>query len=186
MTIRPWLLLPVEVKVREFHAKVLQAAVAAERGFDVVLGEQNALQRGLPHLPRGLAVDKSVDRSKVPIFRRARALGDRVAAWCEEGLVYRDRDTYLHERVHRESLEQVDRFFAWGDVQQADILRKVPGAAAKIRVTGHPRFDLLRRDLRAVWDGEVADIRRRYGKYILVATNFSRFNCSASASPGSR
>ena len=149
---RPWLLLPVEVKVREFHAKVLQAAVAAEHGFDVVLGEQNALQRGLPHLPRGIAVDKSVDRSKVPIFRRARGLGDRLASWCEEGLVYRDRDTYLHERVQPEALAQVDRFFAWGDVQQADILRKAPDAAAKIRVTGHPRFDLLRPDLRAVYE----------------------------------
>ncbi len=176
MTARPWLLLPVEVKVREFHAKVLQAAVAAERGFDVVLGEQNALQRGLPHLPRGIILDKSVDRSKVPIFRRARGIGDRLASWCEEGLVYRDRDTYLHERVHTESIAQVDRFFAWGDVQQADILRKAPEAASKIRVTGHPRFDLLRPDLRSVYDGEVADIRRRFGKYILVATNFSRFN----------
>ena len=33
---RPWLLLPIETKAREFHAKVLQAAVMAERGFDVV------------------------------------------------------------------------------------------------------------------------------------------------------
>ena len=176
MQARPWLLLPVEIKAREFHAKVLQAAVAAERGFDVVLGEQNALQRGLAHLPRGLIIDKSVVRTKVPIFRRAATLGNRLVAWCEEGLVYRDRDTYLEQRVHRESLEQVDRFFAWGDVQRDDILRKAPEAAAKIRVTGHPRFDLLRPDLRAVYDREVDEIRRRFGRYILVATNFSRYN----------
>ncbi len=176
MPARPWLLLPVEVKVREFHAKVLQAVVAAEHGFDVVLGEQNALQRGLDLLPRGIVIDKSVDRSKAPIFRRAVSFGDRLASWCEEGLVYRDRDTYLHERVHLESLAQVDRFFAWGDVQQADILRKAPDAASKILVTGHPRFDLLRPDVRAVHDPDVADLRRRFGRYILVATNFSRFN----------
>jgi surface carbohydrate biosynthesis protein len=173
---RPWLLLPVEVKVREFHAKVLQAAVAAERGFDVVLGEQNALQRGLGELPRGIVVDKSVDRAKVPIFRRAGGFGNRLASWCEEGLVYRDRDTYLHERVQPQSLAQVDRFFAWGDVQRGDILRKAPDAASKVLVTGHPRFDLLRPDLRAVHDADVADIRRRFGRYLLVATNFSRFN----------
>lgn len=90
--------------------------------------------------------------------------------------MYRDRDTYLHERVHLESLAQADRFFAWGDVQQADILRKAPGTAAKILVTSHPRFDLLRPDLRAVHDADVADLRPRFGRYLLVATNFSRFN----------
>lgn len=176
MTARPWILLPVEIKAREFHAKVLQAAVAAERGFDVVIGEQNALQRALVQLPRGVIIDKSVDRSKAAIFRRAQGLGFRVASWCEEGLVYRDRDTYLHERVYNESLAPVERFFAWGEVQRGDMMLKAPEAAAKIRVTGHPRFDLLRPDLRAVYDAEVADIRRRYGRYILVATNFSRFN----------
>ena len=73
---RPWLLLPIEIKAREFHAKVLQAAVAAERGFDVVLGEQNAMVRQLPWLPHGLYVDKSVSRTKIKPFTRARSLGN--------------------------------------------------------------------------------------------------------------
>ena len=173
---KPWILLPVEIKAREFHAKILQAAVAAERGFDVIIGEQNSLQRGLPYLPRGIIVDKSVDSTKVPIFRRAVGLGNRIAAWCEEGLVYRDRDNYLHERIALDSLAQADRFLAWGGVQRQDVLRKAPDADAKIVATGHPRFDLLRPELRGVYDDEVRTLRERYGDYILIATNFSRYN----------
>ena len=95
---RPWLLLPIETKVREFHAKLLLAAVAAEQGFQVLLGEQNAMLAQRRHLPRGIYLDKSVARTKTANFRRLKAAGNRVAAWCEEGLVYRDRDTYL--RIH--------------------------------------------------------------------------------------
>ena len=36
MTDRPWVLLPIETKVREFHAKILQSAVLAERGLALV------------------------------------------------------------------------------------------------------------------------------------------------------
>ncbi len=173
---RPWLLLPIEIKAREFHAKVLQAAVAAERGFDVVLGEQNAMVRQLPWLPHGLYVDKSVSRTKIKPFTRARSLGNRVAAWCEEGLVYRDRDAYLHERVANESIALVERFFAWGDVQARDVSSKAPEAAAKVAVTGNPRFDVLRPELRAIFDGDVEAIRKAHGRFILLATNFSRYN----------
>lgn len=176
MTLRRWVLIPVEIKAREFHGKILQAAVAAERGFDAVIGEQNALQRGLPYLPRGIIIDKSIDSTKTPIFRRARGLGNRVAAWCEEGLVYRDRDNYLHERIAVSSLEQVDRFLAWGDVHRTDILRKAPQFIDRVRAVGHPRFDLLRPELRGVHAHEVAALRQRFGDYILIATNFSRYN----------
>ena len=54
MTDRSWMLLPIEIKAREFDAKILQSAVAAERGFDVVLGEQNAMIRQMRSLPRGV------------------------------------------------------------------------------------------------------------------------------------
>lgn len=176
MNDRPWVLLPIETKVREFHAKILQSAVAAVRGFDVVLGEQNAMIRQMPWLPRGVYIDKSVARTKTQPFRRLAAAGNKIAAWCEEGLVYRDRDTYLHERVSSDSLNQADVFFAWGQVQADDVAGHVPAAKDKIHVTGNPRFDVLRPELRGLFDGDRNALRQQYGRYILVATNFSRYN----------
>ncbi len=173
---RPWLLLPIETKVREFHGKLLLAAVAAEQGFQVLLGEQNAILAQRRHLPRGVYIDKSVGRTKTGSFRRLKAAGSHVAAWCEEGLVYRDRDTYLHERVSNESLAEASLFFAWGEVQAADVRRKAPEAAAKIRVSGNPRFDLLRPEWRELFAPEAEAIGRRYGPYLLLNSNFSRFN----------
>ena len=176
MTDRPWVLLPIETKVREFHAKILQSAVLAERGFDVVLGEQNAMIRQMPWLPRGVYIDKSVARTKTKPFRRLAEFGNKIAAWCEEGLVYRDRKTYLHERVSPDSLALADIFFAWGPMQADDVGGHVPAAKNKIRVSGNPRFDVLRPELRGLFDADAQALRQKYGRYILVATNFSRYN----------
>ena len=176
MTDRPWVLLPIETKVREFHAKILQSAVLAERGFDVVLGEQNAMIRQMPWLPRGVYIDKSVARTKTKPFRRLAHAGNKIAAWCEEGLVYRDRDTYLHERVSTDSLGLADLFFAWGPMQADDVGGHVPAAKGKIKISGNPRFDVLRPELRGLFDSDAQALQKKYGPYILVATNFSRYN----------
>ncbi|MBT3535242.1 MAG: hypothetical protein HN478_15275 [Rhodospirillaceae bacterium] len=173
---KPWLLLPVETKSREFHAKLLLGAMAAERGYSVVLGEQNAMVRQIDHLPRGLYVDKSVAATKTAHFRRLRQRGNKVAAWCEEGLVYRDRDAYLQQRVSLDSLAEVERFFCWGDVQRSDIAGKVSTGADKLVPTGNPRFDLLRPAYRDLFAAQTQALRERHGDFILINSNFARYN----------
>ncbi|MFP6747785.1 MAG: surface carbohydrate biosynthesis protein, partial [Alphaproteobacteria bacterium] len=177
---KQWILLPIETKARELHAKLLLAAMAVERGYGVVLGEQNAMVRQLAHLPRGLYVDKSIASSKTRHFKRLRRLGYRVAAWCEEGLVYRDRETYLHQRISMPSLAEVERFFCWGEVQQADLLEKAAASSAKelakLVATGNPRFDLLRPGYRDLFAEEAQELRERHGDFILINTNFARYN----------
>ena len=176
MTERPWLIIPIETKVRELDAKTYLACVAAEAGFRVLLGDQNALLRQLASLPRGFYLDKSVARLKVKSFRRLEDLGFNILAWCEEGLVYRDRDAYLHERVAPAAFKRVDAFFAWGRVQRDDMRLAVKDGAEKIWETGNPRFDLLRPELRGLYRTQADALKAQHGDFILINTNFGRFN----------
>ena len=171
-----YLLIPIETKVREYHAKILLSCIAVECGFEVILGEQNNLVWQLKYLPRGIYIDKSVASTKKTKFRRARALGNQVVAWCEEGLVYRNRDAYLQERISLESFEQVALFFAWGDVQNEAVSSKVGNKKDKLVVCGNPRFDILRPEFRGIFENDVKRISSQYGSFILINTNFSRFN----------
>lgn len=171
-----WLLLPVEVKVRELQGKLLLAAFAAEAGFSTVLGDQNVLLHHLKRLPRGIYLDKSIARTKTRHFERLKQAGHHIAAWCEEGLVYLDRETYLSERVSLDSLGLADRFFAWGERQRSDIASHANGQADKVLATGNPRMDVLRPELRALYAAEVEAIRDTHAPYILVNTNFGRYN----------
>jgi surface carbohydrate biosynthesis protein len=173
---RPWLIIPVETKVRELDAKTYFACAAAERGFQVILGEQNSLLRRLATLPRGIYLDKSTDRMRPAMFDRLERLGYVIAAWCEEGLVYRNTDAYLDERIASAAFEKAAMFFAWGKVHAADIAKKMPHMSARVFATGNPRFDLLRRELRDYYRPEADQYRRAHGRYILVNTNFARFN----------
>lgn len=170
------LIVPIETKARELYGKALLAMCAAEAGMDVVLGDQRVITQSLHRLPVGIYLDKSISRTKTAHFARLKNLGFKLAAWCEEGLVYRDKGVYQHERVSAQALEQVDAFFAWGDVQREDILEIVPQARDKIHVFGNPRFDLLRPALRNVFKHDAQELRARFGRYILINTNFSRFN----------
>lgn len=172
----PFLILPIETKVREFHAKLLLSCFAADEGFRVVLGDQNEIHQHLKYLPRGIYIDKSIARTKTKSFQKTKDLGNRVVAWCEEGLTFRDRDTYLKERISIDSYNLVDIFFSWGEVQAKTIKMKVDNRHDKIICTGNPRFDLLRRPYRSIFSSEAEMIRRRHGRFILINSNFSRYN----------
>jgi len=176
VTERGWLLLPIETKARELDAKTFIACAAAEAGFSVLLGDQNNFLRRLSRLPRGFYLDKSIAPLKERSFRRLQKLGFRILAWCEEGLVYRNRDAYLHERVSASAFAMTEACFAWGEVQTADVKSVVNNTPARIFETGNPRFDLLREDLRELYRAEADALRGRFGAFILINTNFARYN----------
>ncbi|HET7681144.1 MAG TPA: surface carbohydrate biosynthesis protein [Xanthobacteraceae bacterium] len=176
MSERPWLILPIETKARELDAKTYLACAAAEAGFRVLLGEQNALLRRLSRLPRGFYLDKSIAPLKIPSFERLKKLGFRIGAWCEEGLVYRNRDAYLHERVAPQAFDEIEAFFAWGGVHAADVRDVVHNVPERIFETGNPRLDLLRPGLREFYRPDAEALRARFGDFILINTNFGRYN----------
>jgi surface carbohydrate biosynthesis protein len=172
----PYLLIPVETKVREFHAKLLLSCVAVEAGFSVVLGWAGHIKKYTKYLPRGIVVERSAAVFKLKDFLRFKRLGNRIVAWCEEGLVTFDGDTYVRYRIAEEALGATDRFFAWGPHQAHMITTCMPDSAGKMAVTGNVRFDLLREPYRSLFDDNVRELKERYGSFILINTNFGFYN----------
>lgn len=174
---RPWIIVPVETKARELDGKLLLSCVAAEAGFGVVLGSKTHIEQNIRFLPKGLVIGNNIVASKVPLFTKYQRWGQRVAAWCEEGVAYRNRETYRHERVSADAIGLCDAFFAWGPRHAEDVLAAIrPEDRAKIHPTGSPRFDMLREPFRAFYAAEAARLREKYGPMFLVNTNFHRFN----------
>src|SRR5262245_46368798 len=171
-----FLVLPIEIKARELPGKALLAAVAASAGFEVLLGDQRSITRSIHHLPKGIFLDKSISRTKIRRNRRLKELGYLIAAWCEEGLVYRDKKAYQFERLSPVSMSMVDAFFAWGEVHRADVIEVIPEASDKVYAFGNPRFDLLRPPYSDILDGEARRLSAEHGEFILIVTTFSRFN----------
>jgi surface carbohydrate biosynthesis protein len=171
-----WLFIPVEVKVRELQAKILLACMAAERGFNVVLGEAHAIRDALHLLPAGVLLEKGVAPSPEDSFKRFRNLGNVVVSWCEEGLVFFDDDDYVRRKISGDELAQVERFFAWGQYHADVISSNFPSMKNRIVCSGNARLDLLRPEFREVFSAETQKLQEELSPYILVNTNFSHCN----------
>lgn len=170
------LTIPVETVNRELDAKLLLACFAAERGFSVVLGLKREIHDRLATLPRSVYLGMNVTAKYGDIYRRLRELGYVPTATDEEGLVYFSTEHYYKLKVGPETLPMPEALFAWGE-ENARTWREHPAyRGAPIHATGNPRIDLLRPELRDYWSDQVRTLRERYGRFVLVNTNFGQLN----------
>jgi surface carbohydrate biosynthesis protein len=177
MSPKPQLIIPVENQVRELDPKLLLATVAANRGFTAVIGFRRELHFHIARFQGGIYLSKSMTDASDSMFTIMRKLGCQVAAWDEEALVHLPPDIYYSRRLSPVAVKMVSHFFAWGQ-DSADLWRHYPHfpSTTPIHVTGNPRCDLLRPDLRSYYDEEVRTLRDRYGDFLLVNTNFNHVN----------
>jgi surface carbohydrate biosynthesis protein len=165
-----WLLLPCLNKVREFDGKLLLAATAAERGWGVIVG-----YKGFVNLveTRGAVIEMSFKSGNLE--RHAR-IGRKICAWDEEGLVFPSAEDYCQRRLLESSIRRLDMAFLWGQNQKEVIQTCRKLSEDKFRVTGNPRFDMLRPDLVTFYARDVKRLTERYGRFVLLNTNFATVN----------
>lgn len=170
------LIIPVENQVRELDAKLLLACVAAERGLPVILGSRTFINFAVTRLPRGLFLAKSLRSISGKLMKIIRGLGHEIVAWDEESLVRYTSPEYYAWRYAEDTFKTVDQLFAWG-VDDAEFFASYHGyTGVPVHVTGNPRIDLLRPDVRGYFEPQVAALKERYGDFILVNTAFSFVN----------
>jgi surface carbohydrate biosynthesis protein len=173
MTLRKsTLIIPVENQLRELDAKLLLSCVAAERGFPVVLGSRAFIHFAVASLPRGVYLAKSMRALSNRMFDIIRKVGHEIVAWDEEALVRAPDAQYWERRLSAGTVQKVSAIIAWGP-DDARVFREYPGyTGAPIYITGNPRVDMMRREVRSFYNEEVERIRERFGRFVLINTNF--------------
>jgi surface carbohydrate biosynthesis protein len=171
------LIIAVENQVRELDAKILLSCVAAQRGFSCILGPRRELDFHVASFPRSLYLAKSMAASHVKMFRIIKNVGHEIAAWDEEALVHMQPETYYTRRLSPVAIKYVSHLFAWGE-ENADLLRQYPDLpeSMPIYVTGNPRGDLLRPEMSGYFARDAENLRKTYGDFILINTNFAEVN----------
>jgi surface carbohydrate biosynthesis protein len=170
---KKWLTMPVEVAARELDAKILLGLAAARAGYNVIVGSIRAISGALPALPRGVWVTGCIDRSKVADLRLLRQYGYRIVCSDEEGFMQFNDSHYARNRLSEEGMAEIDYMMASSPDHVRIVTDALPGARHKVVQTGNPRTDLLRPEFRAIFGQRAEERRRRFGRFILVNTNFS-------------
>jgi surface carbohydrate biosynthesis protein len=170
------LTIPCETQAREFDAKLLLSCFAAERGHRVVVGSKKAINVRAGSFEPSIYLSKSLTSRNFLMYELLEKLGHTIVCGDEEGLVYSSAESYLHHKVAAPTFRKADALLAWGSEnariwRESDAYHGVP-----IYETGNARVDLLRPEMRSLFDRQVADLRSRFGKFILINTNFSRLN----------
>ena len=174
---KAYLIIPVENQVREFDPKLLLACIAARRGFAAIIGSHREIDLRIASLPQGLYLNKSMTDRNLKMFRIIQNLGHEIVTWDEEALVHLPPETYYSRRLSPIAIQYVTQLFAWGE-DNAELWRQYPDLPPNmpIHVTGNPRSDMLRPEMRPFYEPEAESLRKTYGNFILVNTNFNHVN----------
>jgi surface carbohydrate biosynthesis protein len=171
------LLIPVENQVRELDAKLLLAYLAARRGLPSIIGPKRVVESRIASFPRSIYLAKSLFHGNRKFLGLARKLGHENVAWDEEALVHLPPEIYFSRRLSPVAMEYVSHLFAWGE-DNAELWRQYPElpTGTPIHVTGNPRGDLLRPEMRGFYHKQAEEIRNNCGDFIIINTNFNHVN----------
>jgi len=170
------LIIPVEVFNREFDAKVLLSCFAAERGFSVIIGEKHEIKLNLASFPRSIFIPTNLHNRYQVTTTLLKNLGHTLVGSDEEAIVYCSPEVYVKEKLGTEVFPQPKLFFAWGPENSRIWKMQKNYNQMPIHITGNPRTDLLRPELRPYWSHQVESIRKKFGRIILINTNFGKLN----------
>lgn len=160
----------IEIQKREFTGRFLLALMAAERGHTVVLGHLKPLMReGL--LEPGIVLEKCLTPSEEKLRRLGR-LKDRgfvITSIDEEsGILGRDYSLFGERRFSEDSLAIADAVFFWGAFDHDYMTRAYPRFADRFHVTGNPRVDMWRPEMKPFYGPKPPNAR----PYVLLPSNF--------------
>lgn len=171
--------LPIEIKIREFMGKLWLAKNLVDAGHRVILGEKTAIRGSLLNAIQPdiyIAKSATFSQSKYERYKQASDAGCKLCLLDSEGGVYPSPTEYFDKRISTKMIESFDTVFAWGELTAEIIQENTPEIDTEIVVTGNPRFDLLHRSLRGIYAGDASAIRNKFGRFILVNTNFTGAN----------
>jgi len=171
---KPWIFIPVEIKVREFDARLLLSCFAAQAGFGVIFGAKRSIYRNLQRLPRGIYLAKGYSFSEHDGIRHLRQLGFKIVDMDEEGLGVRGSEfEFRTARYTAPGFALADLILMWGSIDYDLAASFVPEAQPKMRKTGNPRTDLWRPVFRFAHAHRVQQHREKHGRYILLPSSTS-------------
>jgi surface carbohydrate biosynthesis protein len=86
-------------------------------------------------------------------------------------------ETFFSRRISPTGIKHVSHLFAWGQ-DNADLWRQYPSLSPEtpIHITGNPRGDMLRPEMRDFYAKEIKELRKAYGDFILINTNVNHVN----------
>lgn len=170
-----YLYLPMEILVREYDSRLLIALMAAEHGIEVILGQKWLMEHNMAAMPPGMWIFKTLSKRDAREMSRAKSYGNKVGSIDEEVPAFSEGSGDMLW-VSRDAVDRCDAIFCLGQGHFESFMSKWPDLTSNLIITGNPRWDYLRPELRQFLRERANPIREQHGKFILINTNSGNAN----------
>lgn len=169
------LYLPIEVHLREFHAKLYLAYQASKRGWIVIIGPEYDVNKLAQFMPPGVYFGNGFHNKAKRISSVLKKSGHAIISQDEEGLVRWSSEIYKEYRINPQINNYIDCFLCWGESDKK-IIQSAFKKTISVSPIGNLRFDILSPSLRKLFLENVNDIKKKNGDFVLINGNFGRTN----------
>jgi surface carbohydrate biosynthesis protein len=164
------IVIPIEIKVRELLNKIFlsyQILKKIKSSKIILCGSRFLFQR-IGAYKNCIFFEKNIFYKR--FFHSSK--NNKILMIDEEGPVSLFEEYTSFFRYHKKNFDNFDKFYLWGqnDIKKLDPIYK--RNKNKILISGHPKFDLLKKPYLGIFDKEVSVIKKKYKKYILFASSF--------------
>lgn len=162
----------MDVQVRELHSKMMLATKAASHGYIVVIGRKALVDKCAMAMPQGIYLGFALVKNFRNLYKKLKTYGHKVVSMDEEGLIRFSDKVYKESRIDVTCSEYVELILASGASHKNLLELGLPDYPGKVVSTGNPRFDLLDEKYRGLFGDELAKIKSKYKKFILINSTF--------------
>jgi len=169
----------VEIKKRDLLSRLTVAALLAERGHHVFIGERDELLNSMKKIiPKVTIVRKSVRINNITLLNKLIKSGYKVIHLEEEGVLFDDMEKYIDLNMPSEVVKLPDRHLLWGDKQAEYLINLYPDIKDNFLKVGNPRLHLWKNRFYGFYDKLADDIKKELGEFVLISSNFAIYTNS--------
>jgi len=166
------IIIPIEVKIRELSSRLYLAykLLTKTNIQKIILGGQREILSNI-NFYNSIYLDKGTHSFVLDKLSQIKRGNNKIFQLDEEGPLSLFSSKDIKIRYPQNLNPIVDRFFLWGPKDKKKINTTVD--LKKTFVSGHPKYDLLKKPFINIFEKDKNNLKAKYGKYILYASNFS-------------
>jgi len=165
--------------IRELEPKILLSLFAAKKGMEVAITKKSRLFEKLHLIRPGIIFLKSFGRNYDLHLKKINTFGHILTGFDEEGLQLNDGNKLVGDyRFSKNIMNNLSCIFCNGNYAKKIYMKffKKENKNIEIIASGHPKIDLLNNISLKYFSKNLKEIKKKNGKFILIATQFPFYN----------
>jgi len=170
---KPAFYFDVEIKRRDLLSRLTIAALLAEKGYHVFIGDVSTFDSLNVIIDNATIVKKSARYKNINEFKDLISHGFRIVNMEEEGVLVGSLNQYIGVNMPPEVVKLPEKHFLWGSEQKKHLTSLYPDLSEKFYNIGNPRLCLWSNRYFGYYDELSAKIKREFGEFVLISSNFA-------------